>query len=271
MIDYLSFYKFREDPFGITPDPEFFYPSKSHLLALESMDYFLKKGEGFMLVTGGPGTGKTTLIRTFLKGSVDAVFPIVIYNPVLKPEDLLTGIVQTLSVSNPKSLSKSKFDLISTLKDHLFEKRKMGYKNVLILDEAQDIPNQTLNEIKHLSNLETDKEKLLNIILLSQPFFERTLSDPTYAQINQRITLRVKLDSLDKDGTEDYIRFRLQKAGAAPILFDKGAIKLIHKASKGIPRLINLICSRTLMVGYLKGSYRINKSFVKLALKHLHL
>lgn len=269
-MDYLTFYKFKEDPFGITPDPDFFYPSKSHLLALESMEYFLKKGEGFMLITGGPGTGKTTLIRTFLKQSSDNVFPIVLYNSILTPDDLLSGIAETVMRNEDRVPPKNKIELISELKDCLLERKKMGYTNVLILDEAQDIPDETLNEIKHLSNIETEKEKLLNIILLSQPFFEDTLSKPVYAQINQRITLRVKLGPLDRQGAEDYIRFRIQKAGSAPILFDKGAIKLIYKASKGIPRLVNLICSRTLMVGYLKGSYRISKSFVKLALKHLH-
>lgn len=270
-MDYFRFYQFKEDPFGFTPDPDFFYPSKSHLLALESMQHFLKKGEGLMLISGGPGTGKTTLIRTLLRNQPNDILPIVMYNSAIRPEDLLLALVERLGNLTEKFETRGKIGLLDTLTTLLLKGRAKGFKHILILDEAQDLPEETLNEIKLLSNIETDKEKLLNIILLSQLFFEDTLSKPNYAQINQRITLRVRLSPLDFNGTQEYIKFRLQKAGSAPILFERGAMKMIYKASKGIPRLINLICSRTLMVGYLKSSYKISKSFVELALKHLHL
>lgn len=270
-MDYFRFYDFKEDPFGVTPDPDFFYPSKTHTLALESMHHFLKKGEGLMLISGGPGTGKTTLVRTLLRNRPDDIFPIVIYNSAIRPEDLLFTLVERLGNFGTRPEAKGKMELFDMVTNLLLKGKAKGLRHILIMDEAQDLPDETLNEIKFLSNIETDKEKLLNIILLSQLFFEDTLSKPNYAQINQRITLKVRLTPLDFNGTEEYVKFRLKKASSAPIVFEKGAMKLIFKASKGIPRLINLVCSRTLMVGYLKSSYRIKKSFVELALKHLHL
>lgn len=274
-MEYFDFYKFKEDPFGITPDPDFFYPSKSHIEAIESIKYLIQKGEGFMLITGNPGTGKTTLIRKVLtnfKG--ENIFPIVIYNSSLTPEELLRGIVYKLS-NQDKQIDLNKFQnklsIVEFLTEYFKNRKLSGYKNLLIIDEAQDMPEETLTEIKHLSNIETEKEKLLQIILFAQPYFEDLLLKPKYSQINQRISLKVRLCPLSKEEVDDYIKFRLQKAAETPVYFKRGAIRRIYKASKGIPRVINLICSRALMVGYIKNSYKIKKSYVKSALKHLHL
>lgn len=274
-MDYLDFYKLREDPFGITPDPDFFFPSKLHLEALQSMEYFLRKGESFMLLTGAPGTGKTTLIKTFLK-KFNSVSPIVIYQSTLSAKEFLKTLIKNIIKEEIEVTEKAekyldKVDLLDALKEELNHRKSQGIKNIIIIDEAQDLPEETLTEIKHLSNLETEKEKLIHFIFLAQPYFEELLSKANYAQLNQRISLKVKLKSFNKDETESYIKFRLQQVGEAPVVFESSAIKAIHKASKGIPRLINLICSRALMVGYLESSYIIKKSYVKAAIKHLNI
>jgi len=275
-MEYLKFYKFKEDPFGITPDPDFFYPSKWHTEALQTMEYLLRKGEGFMLITGEPGTGKTTLIRTFLKNFKQEVTPIIIYQSTLSPKELLKSIAKE-ALKNEMIVTQKveeffdKIELFEILKNEFIKRKQNGMKNLIIIDEAQDLPDETLTEIKHLSNLETEKEKLIHFILLAQPYFESLLSKPRYAQLNQRISLKVKLTHFDKEEIENYIKFRLQRAGDNPVTFEKKAIKAIYKASKGIPRIINLICSRALMVGYMESSYIIKKSYVKSAIKHLNI
>jgi len=275
-MEYLKFYKFKEDPFGITPDPDFFYPSKWHTEALQTMEYLLRKGEGFMLITGEPGTGKTTLIRTFLKNFKQEVTPIIIYQSTLSPKELLKSIAKE-ALKNEMIVTQKveeffdKIELFEILKNEFMKRKQNGMKNLIIIDEAQDLPDETLTEIKHLSNLETEKEKLIHFILLAQPYFESLLSKPRYAQLNQRISLKVKLTHFDKEEIENYIKFRLQRAGDNPVTFEKKAIKAIYKASKGIPRIINLICSRALMVGYMESSYIIKKSYVKSAIKHLNI
>jgi len=272
-MEYLKFYKFKEDPFGITPDPDFFYPSKWHTEALQTMEYLLRKGEGFMLLTGDPGTGKTTLIRTFLKSFENELSPVVIYHSTLNPVEFLKTLVKLIlkkEIQDSSEKMVDKIELTEILTKELLIRKKSGMKNLVIIDEAQDLPDETLTEIKHLSNLETEKEKLIHFILLAQPYFESLLSKPRYAQLNQRISLKVKLTHFDKEEIENYIKFRLQRAGDTPVTFEKGAIKVIYKASKGIPRIINLICSRALMVGYMESSYIIKKSYVKSAIKHLN-
>ncbi len=267
MRDILSFYNLKEDPFSITPDPEYFYPTKVHEQAVEAIHYLVEKGESFLLITGAPGTGKTTVIKTFL-ADLKGITPIVLYNPTVSPEELLEHICREIGLRKGRL---GKIEILERLRNLLLEKRKKGERFVLIIDEAQDMPDETLTEVKHLSNLETDKEKLLQIVLVGQPTMERRLKDPKNLQLDQRISLRVELLPLNREEVRDFITYRVRKAGNTSLSFDKGAIKLIWKASKGIPRLVNLICSRTLMIGYLCNCQKMKKAFVKAALKHLNI
>jgi len=266
MKEVLDFYNLKEDPFSITPDPEYFYPTRIHEMAVESMEYLLKKGESFLLLTGFPGTGKTTVIKTFLS-KVQRVCTIPLYNPTVRPEELISYLCQKLGLGK----FEGKLQGLERLREFLLESYKKGERFLLIIDEAQDMSDETLTEIKHLSNLETDKGKLLPIILVGQPSLESRLKEPKNLQLDQRISLRIKLLPLTKDEAHDFILHRIRKAGNSSLLFEKGAIKLIWKASRGIPRLINLICSRALMVGFFYNSQRIKKKYVKIALKHLNL
>lgn len=267
MEEILSFYNLKEDPFLITPDPDYFYPSRVHQMALDAMEYLVEKGESFLLITGEPGTGKTLLIKAFLRKR-DDLLPIVLYNPTIKPQELLNFLYRSMSRGRP---SVDKVRLTEGLRALLSKRRQRGQKVLLIVDEAQDMPEEVLLEIKHLSNLETSKEKLLQIVLLGQPTFAGRLKTPENRQLDQRISLRVELRPLQKEEVGDYVLYRIRKAGSPSLGFDKSALKLIWKHSKGIPRLINLVCSRAVMVGYLKRSQLIKKDCVEAALQYLNL
>lgn len=267
MDEILRFYNLKEDPFRITPDPDFFYPTRIHEQAVESMRYLVEKGESFLLITGAPGTGKTTVIKAFLQG-LEGVTPVVIYNPTVDPEELVGFLAAKVGL---RRKGTGKLEVLERLKEVLIKKRQEGERFLLIVDEAQDMPDETLTEIKHLSNFETEKEKLLQIVLVGQPLLEDRLKDPKNVQLDQRISLRVRLRPLSRPEVEDFVLYRVRKAGNASLTFDKGAVKLIWKASKGIPRLINLICSRALMVSYLHNSQKVKKGDVKAALRYLNL
>lgn len=267
MEEVLSFYNLKEDPFLITPDPDYFYPSRVHQMALDAMEYLVEKGESFLLITGEPGTGKTLLIKAFLEKRED-LFPIVLYNPTIRSQELLYFLYRSVSKGRPPA---DKVKLIEGLKASLCKRRQGGRKVLLIVDEAQDMPEEVLLEIKHLSNLETFKEKLLHIVLLGQPTFATRLKTPENRQLDQRISLRVELRPFEQEEAEDYVLYRVRKAGSSSISFEKKALKVIWKRSRGIPRLINLICSRALMVGYLKRSQVVRTDHVRIAIKHINL
>jgi general secretion pathway protein A len=267
-MDYLEFFDLKEDPFRLTPDPLYFYPSESHNESLSSLNYMVEQKEGFFLCTGEPGTGKTTLLNRFLNSErwKDRAGIALVLTPRLSPEEFLLTVLEDLNV---QIKSTNKNEIIKAFRDFLIENSMLGRRVIIIVDEAQNLPDETLEELRLLSNLETEKEKLLQIVLIGQPELRNKLLSNNMRQLNQRITVRTTLKPLIIDETSDYINYRLAKAGKGSVIFEERTKKHIYKLSKGTPRLINLISSRAMMAAYLDGSRNIKKRHVVHAVKHL--
>ncbi len=259
---YTSYYHFNEKPFGLTPNPAYLYLSDSHREALNHLRFGIEQREGFILITGDVGTGKTTLCRTLLsqlKGGYKTAY---IFNPILSVKDLLKNILEEFDKTVPPN--KTKRDLITDLNKTLLAFYQKGLQSVLIIDEAQNLSIEVLENIRLLSNLETTKHKLLQIILVGQPELEKKLQCHDLRQLNQRITIRYRLSPLSLLETSEYIHHRLIVAGpSCAVRFERSAIKTIHHLSKGIPRLINQLCDRALLVGYVAQKRNITRKMVK--------
>ncbi len=263
---YLESFGLKEDPFRLTPDPDFFFPAETHRLGLSSIEYITRQKEGFCIITGEPGTGKTILIRKFLEEWRDRADIALILTPQLNAEELFIAILEDLGV---KFHGRSKHDVIKTLRDYLIERSSAGRPVLIIIDEAQDLSEDALEELRLLSNIETSTEKLIQIVLVGQPELRERLKGHKLRQLNQRVSVRLELKPLSAQETRQYIDFRLSKAGKGRLEFRDSAIKTIYRYSKGIPRLINLIASRSIMAAWLKGDSRVSNSHVRDALKSL--
>src|SRR5690348_7909783 len=248
---YESYYGFVEKPFSLTPDPKYLYRSESHANAFDLLQYAVRRREGFVAITGDIGTGKTTLCRALLEQIDRTTFTALVLNPFLTEEDLLKRILQdfgVLSREEAKSTamaSVSKQELIETLYDFLLSLVPLKASAVLIIDEAQNLPLHVLEQIRILSNLETDKEKLLQIILVGQLNLQTLLRSPDLRQLDQRVSIRYELKALDQESTSAYVAHRLSIAGGSgSVAFTTKALSLVHRITKGVPRLINLVCDR---------------------------
>ncbi len=266
-MDFLSFFGLKEDPFKLTPDPAYFYPSSTHHEGLLLLDYSIEQKEGFTTVIGDPGSGKTTLLNVFLEKWKDRAEIAIILTPRLSPEEFLISILEDLKIGPRR---KSKNEIIKAFRDFMIEKSSEGRWVIIIVDEAQNLPDETLEELRLLSNLETDKDKLLQIVLLGQPELETKLMSEQLRQLNQRITTRIYLRHFNPDETQDYINYRVIKAGKQNLQLDKKAGKLACKLSKGVPRLINMLISRALMAAYLEESNIILPRHILHAVKSLN-
>ncbi|HEV3141172.1 MAG TPA: AAA family ATPase [Vicinamibacterales bacterium] len=275
---YEHYYGFDEKPFSLTPDPKYLYRSQSHASAFDLLQYAIRRREGFAVVTGDIGTGKTTLCRALLEQIDRTTFTALVLNPFLTEEDLLKRILQDFGVLSREEAKSSamasiaKQELVETLYDFLLSLVPLKASAVLIIDEAQNLPLKVLEQIRILSNLETDKEKLLQIILVGQLNLHGLLRSPDLRQLDQRVSIRYELTPLDREAVGAYITHRLTIAGGAQsVSFAPDAIDEVHRFSKGIPRLINLICDRALLGGYSQHTSRITPELVAHAAESLEL
>ncbi len=257
---YTSFYGLREKPFSLTPDPAYLYLAESHREALAHLLYGLEQGEGFICITGEVGTGKTTICRTLLQRLSSDTEVAFIFNPELSAHELLEVINTELGLS-VEGLTRR--ELVEQLNRFLLERRRERRRVLLIIDEAQNLPAQTLEQIRLLSNLETETTKLIQILLLGQPELDEKLERPELRQLKQRITVRWRLNPLALRESKEYVRHRLRiAAGAERDLFTDASLREIHNIAGGIPRLINVICDRALLAGYASQSRSIGLPLV---------
>jgi len=264
---YLSFYGFQEKPFSMTPDPHFFYPSRRHEEALFSLLYTVRERKGFAVVTGEIGSGKTTVCRALLERLDSQTRTAIITNTYLTGKQLIALALEDFGVPVPKG---SKVDILKRLNEFLIEELAAGGNCVLIIDEAQNLSPTALEEVRMLSNLETEKEKLIQIILLGQPELRDKLELPALAQLRQRVNVSYHVDPLSRAEMEEYIRHRLRVAGGdTAVTFTDEALQAIYEFSGGVPRVVNMLCDRALLVGYVAETRTIDREFVLDAAKEL--
>ncbi|MDE2028738.1 MAG: AAA family ATPase, partial [Candidatus Omnitrophica bacterium] len=253
---YKDFYKLKESPFNITADPGFFFPSSRHEEAFNHLVYGIQSRRGILVITGEIGTGKTTLCRTILNRLDKSVKTALILNPVFSDMQLLQMIINDLGISYVK---KTKLDLVGAIALFLIEESAKGNNVVVIIDECQNLNVRQLEQIRLLSNLETEKEKLLQIVLVGQPELSDKLKSPALRQLTQRVSVHYHMLPLLKTEVEQYINHRLKVAEADPKLeFTPQAIDAIFEVSKGTPRVINVLCDRALLAGFAKGTFSID-------------
>lgn len=264
---YEEFYGLKEKPFNLTPDPKYVFFSANFKEALDHLLYVIKQREGFAVLTGDIGRGKTTLCRTLLKTLDKKVKTALIFNPLLSELDLLRAINEDFGIH---AEANSKKELIDALNAFLLEQLSANGNAILIIDEAQTLSPPLLEQLRILSNLETEKEKLLQIILVGQPELISKLQFPALRQLNQRISIRTSLRPLTSREVQQYIYHRLVIAGdRGNVRFTRGAARKVYKFSRGVPRLINLACDRALLAGYVKSSPRITSSMVQEGIQSL--
>jgi general secretion pathway protein A len=264
---YRQFYNLKEKPFEITPDPNFLFLSESHKEALAHMVYAARERKGFTVVTGEVGTGKTTLVQAFLAQLNGKAKTAYIFNPKLSATDFIRYIVEDLGVKEEKH---TKGQYIAQLHDMLMKSYSRDEQVILIIDEAQSLPTPLLEEVRLLTNLETPKSKLLQVMLIGQPELNKVLNSHEFRQLKQRVGLRYHMLPLSEEDTQKYIEKRLAVAGAADTrLFSTKALKEIYHYSKGIPRLINILCDNALLAGYATGQKIVGNRTVNEVIRQL--
>ena len=268
MKTFTEFFGFYQDPFKRTPDVDFYYPTQMHIDALDTLQYLIHSDEPFAVLTGEPGTGKTITIKKFINELPVNIVSAYILFPNLTPEELFMAILEDFNIHVDKSLTKNA--LFAKLRDFLIEIGSEGKKAVIIIDEAQNLPNETLEELRLLSNLETEKDKLLKIILAGQPELDEKLNEESLRQLKQRVTLYVKLDNIKQEDIKNYIYSHLEKAGKSYVKIHSGVVKRIAKITKGNPRLINTLMERTIIAAFLDNSHTITENHLISALSSVN-
>ncbi|MHB8908375.1 MAG: ExeA family protein [Syntrophales bacterium] len=265
---YEAYFGLQENPFTLSPDPRYLYLSAQHREALNCLIYGIGEKKGFMVVTGGIGTGKTTLCRALL-GSLDGTTAsALIFNPALSDIELLKTINQEFGIKMVGRGTKKRY--LDGLNAFLMRNFAAGKNAVLLIDEAQNLSHSVLEQIRMLSNLETVREKLIQIILLGQPELRRLLALPSLRQLNERITVRYDLKPLVREDVRRYIEHRLATAGAETNgVFTAGSYALISRLSRGIPRRINAICDRALLIAYGRDLRTVDRRLVRAAIRDI--
>lgn len=264
---YLQFYNLNETPFNITPDPRFLFFSRHHKEALDHVMFGIQQRKGFIQLTGEVGSGKTTLCRAVLATLGSTVETALILNPSLSETQLLRAMLNDFGIG---VTGRDRLAYIEKLNEFLLKKNHDGVNVALIIDEAQDLSPQVMEQVRLLSNLETDQHKLIQIVLCGQPELNKRLARKDLRQLRQRITVRYNIPPLKEEDTMLYIRHRLMVAGPeSRAEFDAGAVHEVHRYSKGIPRLINAVCDNALLAGYVFQSQQIDARCVKSAIQQL--
>ncbi len=264
---YEQFYGFAESPFNITPDPRFLFFSEKHREAFNHLLFGIRERKGFIQITGEVGAGKTTLCRALLEELGEGYRTALILNPVMTRDQLLWLVLNELGLEPGPDDSILR---LARLNDYLLDQVRTGHDVVLLIDEAQDLSRDLLEQIRLLSNLETDQRKLLQIVLVGQPELRDLLDERGLRQLRQRITVRYHLRPLSPWETEAYIQHRLHVAGAnSRPTFSRAALWWIYRYSRGVPRLINAICDKALLAGYVAGADHLTAGHVWRARREL--
>jgi general secretion pathway protein A len=266
---YLEFFGLKEMPFNVTPDPRFLFYSARHREAFENLVYGIEQRKGFIELTGEVGCGKTTLCRAVLSTLPDHIRTALILNPTLSETQLLRAILNDLGLA-PKG--RDRLSYIEQLNNYLLFMSKEGFNVAVFIDEAQDLLPDVMEQIRLLSNLETDQHKLLQIVLAGQPELRERLGSHELRQLRQRITVRCTLEPLNEEETAQYIDHRMRVAGCAESgVFDAGAVSMIFKHTQGTPRIVNILSDRSLLAGYVDKVRTIGPQQVRKAVREVEV
>jgi general secretion pathway protein A len=262
---YASFFGLNEKPFSITPDPRYLFLSERHAEALAHLVYGINEAGGFIQLTGEVGTGKTTVVRSLLAQAPKHAEIALILNPRMTPAEFLLAICEELGIAVEDRSPGSLKDLVDLLSRHLLKAHSEGKRVVLVVDEAQNLAPEVLEQVRLLTNLETETQKLLQIILIGQPELREVLDRTELRQLAQRITGRYHLAPLSAEETSAYVRHRLRVAGATREVFSGGALREVRRLSGGVPRLINIICDRALLGAFTEDRHLVSGSVLRRA------
>lgn len=270
-MKHLAFFDFTEDPFRLTPDRDFFFPSSNHTSLSEVIRFGLHQGEGFIIILGEVGTGKTMLLRFLMSEMTDQFETAFLISPHLTPKQLLLAILADIGVEKKINNKHSLDYLLTVLNDYLYELSRSEKRLLIVIDEAQNLPEQSLEQLRLLSNFESDKQKWLQILLVGQPELREKIEKPSLRQLLQRVTVMETLNPLSKTEMFQYINFRLNKAGRGDLVLDNKTTRSLWRFTHGVPRLINKLMNRSLLVAYACQSQGFNPKIIKEAAESLNM
>lgn len=261
---YLEYFGFDKKPFSLTPDTDFFYTSHSCQEALNVLLFALESGEGFVKIVGEVGAGKSTLCRTLLNKLVEPYYTAYVPNPYINPQALRVALAQELGLNFPRNIGQHR--LIGLIQERLIELANEDKKVVLVLDEAQAMPDDTLESLRLITNFETEKRKLLQVVMFGQPELDQRLQEHKHRQLLQRVTFSYQLSSLTQEELPSYLNHRTSVAGHSGMpLFGNSASKSLYKVTKGVPRLVNVLANKALLAAYGEGAKEVAKRHIQRA------